>query len=257
MTVLTRKNIKVFGVNSANNETGEIGTYKLGSAGVVFSKDPDVIQAGEWENGMVNTLQSDYAPFLEEYNSLAYTLSYFSKQQSQQGILKYDPAEEYIIGSFAVSSIDGYLYRSIQGTVGTPNINNEPSASPTYWELQDFTNKVNINGDNATFSELATIAIANVRKLTSPDYSSPTLITTTAGNTYTCTEYGIIIGYANSSSGSTLQINKDNNSGVLLGIVDADTFTTSSFNFKVYPGLVLYFVNRVNGTVLFFPNQEL
>ncbi len=145
MAQLTRKNIKLFAGNSANNQTGKVGTYKLGSAGVVFSKDPAVIQAGEWENGMANTLQSDYAPFLEEYNSIIYCMSYFLKQLAQTGIMQYDASEEYFENSYCVSVVDGLLYKSLQGTSETPNINHEPSASPTYWELQDFTQKSSRN----------------------------------------------------------------------------------------------------------------
>lgn len=129
--------------------------------------------------------------------------------------------------------------------------------------LTELDKKANISGDNITFSNLSDTAKKNIQKRLSPDYNSPIAISTGAGQTYECEYYGTIIGEIRGKDMGAMIIKKSNSSGVILGSCcvgdwggyNGHNFPTS-FNFRVYPGLVLYIDRRERtNTLTFYPDQ--
>lgn len=130
MAKITRFTLKPFGSTGPIGDFGQFGSLAAGS--IVYSKDPAVIQAlGAWDTGWASETIANNRPALEDFNSLDFVMGQAVCYLYQQGIPEWDSATTYYANSFC--QVAGVVYKSLNDT----NLNNNPTSSPTWWELYD------------------------------------------------------------------------------------------------------------------------
>lgn len=79
-------------------------------------------------------------PTKQDFNAMGFTLGSLIAYLYQQGLPSWNTNQEYYIGGYSVGS-DNKIYRSITGTVGTPNTGNDPvtdGGTNWVWILEGF-----------------------------------------------------------------------------------------------------------------------
>lgn len=111
MSKLTRKLLKVFASNSAQN--GQFGSAAAGTK--VLTNDIDTIQAlPAWVNGWNDaTIGATKLPTLEEMQALQYVTSYSVAYILQNGIPEYQAATDYYINQIVRKVDSTEIYRSV------------------------------------------------------------------------------------------------------------------------------------------------
>lgn len=69
-------------------------------------------------------------PTLQDFNAMGFTLGALTSYLYQQGVAEWSATQEYFIGSLC--SLDG-IYKSLSGTAGAPNTNNNPATDVINW----------------------------------------------------------------------------------------------------------------------------
>ena len=72
-------------------------------------------------------------PTKQDFNALAYTVSNLVSYLYQQGIPSWNINQKYYIDGYCVGS-DGIIYKSLTGTLLTPNIGNDPVSDLVNWK---------------------------------------------------------------------------------------------------------------------------
>ena len=164
-TNLTRKQQKIFAGNTTISEE-QIAVFgsKTQTGTMAFSKDPDVIQNENWQNGWQNATVLEEAPFEEDFNAISFVNSYNTAYLLQKGIPEYSASTTYFKGSIC-SIINSTSEPSLYYSLTDNNIGNNPTTDSTNWAKysdifsDDYTK---IDGSNATFSNLSDIAKQNI-----------------------------------------------------------------------------------------------
>lgn len=112
--------------------------------------DPDTILGGKVDTGWVE----EFPPFQYMNWIQRYTTQHLT-HVNEFGVGQWDAVTDYPISGVVISTVDGLMYRSIVN----PNVNNEPSVSPSEWEL--FTQALTATETQAGVLEIATQAEAD------------------------------------------------------------------------------------------------
>lgn len=134
MALLTRALQKIFGSTGGTTEFGQVGSKAAGSP--VTTKNLETIQSlSQYDQGL-NAIVSDQGtsvlPYLEDINSLHFLETSQLAYLMQSGIPEWDDATEYYQNVSLVLH-DGNIWVDIFGTVGTPNLNYEPTTNLDKW----------------------------------------------------------------------------------------------------------------------------
>ena len=133
MAIISRVLQKIFGASGPTTEFGKIGSDNAGSP--TTTKDLDEIQSltDYYDQGLFPiTNEKSEPPRIEDFNSLFFMITTQLKYLFQNGIPEWIATENYYaLNSFC--SYNGVIYQSLLGTSISPNINNNPESSPTYW----------------------------------------------------------------------------------------------------------------------------
>lgn len=119
MAKLTGAATKIFaGGIEATNVVSEFGSLKAGA--VAYSSDPDHIQSLDaWYEGFSSAvITNNFMPTIQDMNALYYVVTRQLACHRQHGILRYNAAQTYYIGSTVSDGIGG-IYKSVtDGNVG-------------------------------------------------------------------------------------------------------------------------------------------
>lgn len=74
-------------------------------------------------------------PTREDFNAMGYTLGALTSYLYEMGISEWNASQNYRIGSRVIGS-DGKIYKALTGTIGTPNVNHNPTSDNTNWEWE-------------------------------------------------------------------------------------------------------------------------
>lgn len=129
---LTRKQQKIFAGNTTISEE-QIAVFgsKTQTGTMAFSKDPDVIQNENWQNGWQNATVLEEAPFEEDFNAIDFVESYNLAYLFQKGIPEYSENTTYFKGSIClvINNDKPTLYYSKTDN----NTGNNPATDSTNW----------------------------------------------------------------------------------------------------------------------------
>jgi len=134
MALLTRALQKIFGSTGGTGEFGQIGSKAAGAPAT--TKNLETMQAlSEYDLGL-NAIVSDQGtsvlPYLEDINSLFFLTTSQLAYLFQSGTPEWDDATEYYQGVSLVLH-DGDIWIDTYGTVGTPNLNFNPTTNTDKW----------------------------------------------------------------------------------------------------------------------------
>lgn len=136
-------------------------------------EDPDETVAGKFASGW----QAEIPPF-QNFNFLQQLFTQALAHANEFGIMQWDNSTTYPVNGWARSTVDGAVYRS-----KVSNSANEPSDSPTEWEVLSVQNLLGIPND---WTALQTFAAGiNVSGFTSTgieDNADDTAVTITPNN---------------------------------------------------------------------------
>ena len=82
-------------------------------------------------------------PTREDFNAMGYTLGALISYLYEMGISEWNTSQNYRVNSRAIGS-DGNLYKSLTGTIGTPNAGNNPLSDVVNWKSLE---AVSLTGD--------------------------------------------------------------------------------------------------------------
>lgn len=138
MSKLTRINQKIFGESGASTEFGKIGSESAGTPET--TKDLAEIQSlSQYDGGLYDcTNDGNEPPRIEDLNALYLLLSSQIRYAFQAGIPEWHADAEYYVG-VSFCQVAGVIYRSITGSEGSPNVNNDPTTSTANWEEREMT----------------------------------------------------------------------------------------------------------------------
>lgn len=129
-------NVVPFASNSTAGERTVFGDWTTESDDIDNNLNADFING--WEAGLEGTL-NPYPPS-QYFNAAVYTATKLTSYLYQQGIAEWNTLQEYKQNCFVTGS-NGDIYRAKTGTVGTPNIGNNPTTDSVNWEsLNDLFN---------------------------------------------------------------------------------------------------------------------
>jgi len=74
-------------------------------------------------------------PTREDFNAMGYTLGALISYLYEMGISEWNSLQNYRINSLTTGS-DGKTYKSLTGTIGSPNVGNNPITDTTNWKLE-------------------------------------------------------------------------------------------------------------------------
>lgn len=177
-TNLTRKQQKIFAGNTTISEE-QIAVFgsKTQTGTMAFSKDPDIIQNENWQNGWQNATVLEEAPFEEDFNAISFVNSYNTAYLLQKGIPEYSASTTYFKGSICLL-IDNDGNPTLYYSKTDNNTGNNPATDSANWSnLYSYilslinNNFVKLDGSNAEFNNLSANAISNIQNLTNPDWS--------------------------------------------------------------------------------------
>lgn len=186
MAKITRKVMKIFGVNAGPNQIGKFGSLAAGTP--EYTMDPDEVQElGNYLTGWYGGVVGANSPALQDQNALHYLYAYQLAYLFQSGIPEWNAETTYYIGSYATNS-SGDIFMSI----ADDNTNNALTSTANW-------SRVFMGTDSPLTLENCTIAASvNANALTialkdkngnDPSASSPVIVATrslTANNgTYT------------------------------------------------------------------------
>jgi hypothetical protein len=142
----------------SNNEKSKLTIFGSGidatNPGTPATTPEDIVKStSQWLKGWIfQNPQIGDVPIREDFNNINFVFNYVISYLLQQGIPEWNSAQEYFTNSYVVYS--GNIYKSLQGTDATPNVNKIPDTEITYWKniLSDF---VTLTG-NQTISGLKT-----------------------------------------------------------------------------------------------------
>lgn len=126
--VVTRKNLRQFGVNGNSNNFGQFGSVVAGSP--LKTKNIETIQAlSAWLTGWQDAVVSaNKAPFLEDENSMMYVAFWQLFYLLQEGIAEWNSLTTYFIGSLVRKADTNQIFSSLTND----NLNNAlPSSGDT------------------------------------------------------------------------------------------------------------------------------
>ena len=112
MSKITRQFGKMFGGLGDSGFFGKFGSKRAGSP--IYTKDiPTIQQLPAFDDGLQEAVNdSNKAPFMEDFNSLFYVMSYMQKYLFQEGIPEWNTDEIYFIGSIVKNAGTSQLFMS-------------------------------------------------------------------------------------------------------------------------------------------------
>lgn len=109
-------------------------------------------------------------PTREDFNAMGYTLGALISYLYEMGISEWNTSQNYRANSRVIGS-NGKLYKALTGTIGSPNVGNNPTSDAVNWQLEiitdysTLTNKATpIDADLIPLSDSA--ATFGIKKLT-------------------------------------------------------------------------------------------
>ena len=127
-TKLDRKDVKIFANNSDATLITEFRTESADGSTASFSRDPDVIQNANYEQGWVeNQNNLNTKIFGEDMNAVNYVQSYLLKYLYENGIPEWSSTTEYF--EHSIARVDDKLFISLTDN----NINNDPENTVGEW----------------------------------------------------------------------------------------------------------------------------
>ena len=168
-TNLTRKQQKIFAGNTTVSEE-QIAVFgsKTQTGTMAFSKDPDIIQNENWQNGWQNATVLEEAPFEEDFNAISFVNSYNTAYLLQKGIPEYSASTTYFKGSICLL-IDNDGNPTLYYSKTDNNTGNNPATDSANWSnLYSYilslinNNFVKLDGSNAEFNNLSANAKENI-----------------------------------------------------------------------------------------------
>lgn len=268
-TNLTRKQQKIFAGNTTiTDEQIAVFGSKTKTGTMQFSLDPDSIQTESWGEGWQGATVLEQAPFEEDFNAISFVNSYNIAYLFQKGIPEYSENTTYFKGSIClvIDNDKPTLYYSKTDN----NTGNNPATDSTNWSnlfdifngifanvnLSNLStegqaiidNKVNLDGSNATFSNLSNTAKDNIVNLFQIDYSAGISISST---TYTPPANGIIIGEFQSTGANSFGAFY-NITQRIAGISNGPTGQFLSTFILVNKGEE-YKIDMINSNITFYP----
>lgn len=137
MAKIDRKKANIFASGAETTAFTEFGT-NITTKNIEAIQNTDVFNNQGWKGAVRINNGIEYAPTLQDFNSLHYVHSYFNGYLLQQGIAEWYATETYYIGSIA--KYNNILYISITDA----NTNNIPDSdiSGTNWKIYDLKNKI-------------------------------------------------------------------------------------------------------------------
>lgn len=72
-------------------------------------------------------------PTREDFNAMGYTLGALISYLYEMGISEWNASQNYRINSRVIGS-DGTIYKALTGTIGTPNVGNNPTSDVVNWK---------------------------------------------------------------------------------------------------------------------------
>ena len=127
-TKLQRKNVKIFAENSAATLITEFRSESVDGSTASFSRDPDVIQNANYEQGWVeDTNNLNTKIFGEDMNAVSYVQSYLLKYLYENGIPEWSSSTEYF--EHSITRVNDRLFISLTNN----NVNNNPTSTVEEW----------------------------------------------------------------------------------------------------------------------------
>lgn len=125
---LDRKEAKIFASNCDNTLVTQFRTESADGSTASYSRDPDVIQNSNYEQGWVeDTNNLNTKIYGEDMNAVGYVQSYLLKYLYENGIPEWSPTTEYF--EHSIARIDNRLFISLTDN----NINNNPTNTVGEW----------------------------------------------------------------------------------------------------------------------------
>lgn len=140
MAEIVRKKQKIFAGDLS--ASGNIAVYgsKLGGT-PAYSDNLDTIQSARWGNGIMGATSSDKAPYVQDLNSIFYTITKQLAYIFQAGIPEWNSQTEYFAGK-SIVRYNGIVYIAIA------NSTNQVPTNNAYWIRSDS------NEFNSTYATL-------------------------------------------------------------------------------------------------------
>lgn len=127
-TKLDRKDVKIFANNSDATLITEFRSESADGSTASFSRDPDIIQNANYEQGWVeNQNNLNTKIFGEDMNAVNYVQSYLLKYLYENGIPEWSATTEYF--EHSIARVDNRLFISLTDN----NINNNPTSTVGEW----------------------------------------------------------------------------------------------------------------------------
>ena len=154
MAKLDRILQKIFGATGGNSEFAEIGSLAAGDP--EYTKDLDTIQSlSQFAGGLFDITDScSEPPRIQDINALYLLITSQLKYLFQAGIPEWIITEDFYAGSFC--QIAGNMYRSLTGTINSPNTGNDPATDTINWQDVDafFRNAGNLNAGTIPLAQI-------------------------------------------------------------------------------------------------------
>lgn len=110
MAKITRKNQKIFGINSGLNQIGEFGSRFNGTPS--YTTDPESIQdLSNYLIGWYAAVLGNNSPAMQDLNAICYLYAYQLAYIFQAGIPEWNTSTTYYTGSYVQKN--GIVYRSL------------------------------------------------------------------------------------------------------------------------------------------------
>lgn len=131
MAKITRKQMKMFGMDAGSNQLAQFGSLAAAAPVFVNDGDPDTIQAlPAWQGGWYDAVIGGNSPAIQDMNALQYVFAYQLAYLFQAGVPEWNSATTYYIGSLVNNGL-GVLYVSIQD-----DNTSHALTDPAWWRAQ-------------------------------------------------------------------------------------------------------------------------
>ena len=165
---LGRKEAKIFANNCIDRLVTQFRTENADGSTASYSRDPDIIQNANYEQGWVeNTNNFNTKIYGEDMNAVGYVQSYLLKYLYENGIPEWSATTEYF--EHSICRVDNRLFISLTDN----NINNDPTSTVNQWsEIPLSAINITTSGTGSSFFSSSTGNDITLKSLSVDGYAS-------------------------------------------------------------------------------------
>lgn len=194
MAKLVREDAKVFGSTAGFQQIAQFGSLAAGSP--TYTTDPSTIQAlTNYLNGWYDAAIGGNSPAIQDMNALFYLYAYQIAYLMQEGIAEWHATTTYYIGSLALDSASGLVYRSLIDN----NLNQAFTVAGAWIQVQGYSKKQMVtptvtvpSGFSMMNPETVVPATGAYLVQSGGSFYSVTTLTVTSGATFTVASGGLL-----------------------------------------------------------------